>query len=527
MMKRTVAVVLLITFALQFAVSPVPRAHAQFGGVVIDPAHIAESVAGWTATAARYALDQIIKTALATLKKRLLDTITDQIIGWIQGEGDPRFLTDPGGTLSDAANAALGETIQQSQLGFVCSPYQFRLQLALQPTRRFPQRVSCTLDQIITNFESFYNNFSAGGWAAFNESLQPQNNYYGSLIMTWEEANSQIAQRTNLAQQEQVANQGYTPTRQCLEYTDGAGRSTSQNYYDLAKIEQGIKDIREGRPTTALATTYTTLVNNYGLRCTKDQITTPGTAIAKGLEKSLYADLDYILSADDLSTYLAAIADAAINRVIGIGVRGVLGVSPSQTTTGRPTTSGQIDIPPALRNASSTYQGDLALQFRQLKDSLLLQLDRAIGALAEAGTALGTAEVYNNQLVVTLTSTDPTKGLPACLTNKGVSAIDARQVWAKDTLNTANTVTKLEITVLKDKVATDRASIVGPPAPSLYSKVLSANSLNDLARASQEQVSVATANAQDDKIRSGDLQDRVQTTLDEAKRRLEDCKRLP
>jgi len=223
---------------------------------------------------------------LETLKKRLLDMMVDQIIQWIQGGGEPKFVTDWKGFLEDASNAAVGDFAQEIGLGFLCDPFHFQIQIGLLPVPRFSDQVTCTLDEIVGNIENFYTDFSNGGWIAYTASLEPQNNYFGAMLMSNIELEERKASAQLAQQNEALAGGGFLSTKKC---------------------------------------------DAFGQNCV---ITTPGNVIGDLTAKAIGTDIDYILSAEQLSDYVAAIANAAINRLIIEGVEGIQGLSTSNAPSG-------------------------------------------------------------------------------------------------------------------------------------------------------------------------------------------------
>lgn len=283
----------------------IQRAHATLP--VIDAEHIIAAIANsiseivssvmeWVKDAARWAADKAWILAVEVLKKRLLDMIVDQIVAWIQGGGTPKFITDWQGFLLDAANAGVGDIVKQLGLGFLCSPFNLQIKLALSPIPKFSQRASCTLDKIVSNIENFYSDFRNGGWIAYQTQWQPANNYYGSVLMAYDEALTEGARRKEAAKNEGTADQGFLSTKRCVQKT-----------FDDDGVEIG---------------------------CAKFEVTTPGKTIGDTLSKAVGSDIDYIVNARDLSAYIAAIADAAINRLVRAGVDGIRGVSTPSAPSG-------------------------------------------------------------------------------------------------------------------------------------------------------------------------------------------------
>ncbi len=254
-----------VTPALQTIFQPVPTAHAilGLGDIVLDPSLLFQTI--W---------DNVIKPALiTTLKKEILDRVVDEIIAYIQGGGKPKFITDWNGFLAEAGQNAVGDFAQGLGAGFLCSPFGLQIRLGLLPVPRFSQQATCTLKQIVGNIQNFYNDFRNGGWIAYGEGWQPQNNYFGALLMTNLEAERRRGIAESASFTESIAYGGFTGTR------DKNGN-----------------------------------------------IITPGSTNRDLTSKALGAQIDFVLLAED---YASAIAAALINQVI---VKGLAAAQPSGTS---------------------------------------------------------------------------------------------------------------------------------------------------------------------------------------------------
>lgn len=213
-------------------------------------------------------IEEFIRT---TLMKTLLDQLVDGIIGYVQGDGDPKFVTDWKGFLTDAGDQAAGAALQKLGAGFLCEPFSAQIQIALLPVAGpFSKRAQCTLTDIVGNITNFANDFRNGGWIAYSEAWKPQNNFFGALLL----AEAEVAR----------------------EREDEVG----------AKLLEGLA--------------------GQGFLSIKDEngnIVTPGKALGDLTSKALGTDIDFVLNADQLGDYVEAITNALINRVIKEGVTGV------------------------------------------------------------------------------------------------------------------------------------------------------------------------------------------------------------
>jgi len=238
---------------------------------------------------AKWILDIILKRALKTLKRRMLDAMVDEIVGWVQGGGEPKFVSDWEGFLKDEFNKAVGKVIEETA-PWLCEPFRFQVQMALSPPRKFSEEVSCTLDDVVENINSFYRDFRNGGWIAYHYIWRPENNYYGASLMAMDEMIERGMAAKEAAKSEAIAGEGFLSTKKC-ETIDG-------------------KEVCE--------------------------ITTPGSLIGKTVSKAIGSDIDWIVNeevpegTDMLAEYIGAIADAAINRLIMEGMNGLMGMSTSR-----------------------------------------------------------------------------------------------------------------------------------------------------------------------------------------------------
>src|ERR1051325_8834250 len=128
--KRTIVVITIISILLGnfFLAPPKAKAILGLGDIVSDPIHTLVNVHGWFAD---NVLKPILDAVLTSLKKRLIESILDNLTQWVQGKnsGPPKFVTNFGQTLSDAFNAGVGGAVQQSQLAPICRTFKAAIAL--------------------------------------------------------------------------------------------------------------------------------------------------------------------------------------------------------------------------------------------------------------------------------------------------------------------------------------------------------------------------------------------------------------
>ncbi len=264
--------------------------------------------------------DSALDIALHRIKKRLLDSLVDDTIRWIQNGGKPRFVEDFGGYLTDAANAAVGDVAADLGFAQLCSPLQLqplrtRLLLPSAQTPHFSDQISCTLTDVVGNVEGFYKDFTQGGWTGYLELLKPQNNQYGQYLLVLDEVMRRADEKEKAATLEAIASQGYTSQKQCTLW-----RVTNQ-YGDV---------VARSVDATAKQSYSPTL---YDFQCIEEKILTPGSSVAALGSTVLSADFGYAANADNFRDYLDAVFDAGVRRVI-FGKKGLAGAEPSRSSQG-------------------------------------------------------------------------------------------------------------------------------------------------------------------------------------------------
>lgn len=240
--------------------------------------------------------DNVLKFGLKLsgqlLKKVLLDRMVDAVIAWINRDGQGSIISDWDKFINQAGQDAVGEVAKSLGAGFLCGPINFQVNLALVDPGPFSQQASCTLDQITGNIDAFVENMENGGFIAYQAQMEPQNNYYGAVLMAWDEANTQRAKAERAAQSEAIAGQGF--------------------------LSQQVCDGPKGECRTV----------------------TPGTYVGDFVKQAyIKTPFDSLIAADDIAKYVTAIANAAINRLTKHGVEGLQGVFKRKTSEYTTTTA--------------------------------------------------------------------------------------------------------------------------------------------------------------------------------------------
>lgn len=317
---------------------------------------------------------------LESLKKRILDMMSAEIVQWVQGGEEPRFVTDWQGFLEDAGDIATAGLVKELNADFICAPFAPKIQAMfapeIAPQSQFRKDSTCSLDNIVDNINTFRTDFSSGGWIGYQEAWEPQNNIFGVYLMTQRERNRRTFLAERAAQNDALAGGGFPSPKACREAIGGTST-------DLDK--DGIKgDIAES--------------------C---NIVTPGSVVEELTKRAFTADIDFVISANQLSTYLAAIADAAFNRLIRDGASGLRGLSTENAPAGGSLaegTNGCGAFPSGspLRDACEGYVVSNDGNFVGSRDDVLADIANARIQYVIARTEVEGSIAISRNLVTTL-----------------------------------------------------------------------------------------------------------------------------
>lgn len=257
------------------------------------------TIAGWAKDAARWLKEDALKALRDAIVIRIVNMMTDQVVQWVQGGGEPRFITDWEGFLNDSFQAGVGDVINEGNLKFLCRPFNFQLKIALLPVPTFSERVSCTLDDIVANIQDFYDDFRNGSWIAYDSLYEPENNFWGVALMTSIAGYSEGEKQKEAAQQEAQAGKGFLSVKKCV-------RTGRTDPYD---------------PKTE--------------KCLEYEIVTPGDTVGQVVADAIGAPTDALVNVQGI---VSAIVNAAINRVMTEGLSLMKGSGEK--------TDGRYDIAP-------------------------------------------------------------------------------------------------------------------------------------------------------------------------------------
>lgn len=295
--------------------------------------------------------DKAAKFAWDRLRRMLLNMLVNDIVKWIQGGGEPRFVTDWQSFLRTAADRAAGQFISQDlKAGVLCGPFAAQLRIALARVPTFEEEATCTLSQISANFENFFSNFSNGGWKGWLAVSEPQNNIFGADLLALDRKYDLMAKAKEAAQNEALAGGGFQDDKVCVQRK--CGNNPVENYTGSSGWKPDELDMGGGASCS----------------CFKWQSITPGQTIGDSLSQAVGIDIPWLISAKEFSEYAGAIVDAVINRAMREGIA-------TLTSSGEGTSADQrgagIDSPASISVDLSLY--DEAMSNRANLTSLIPQ----------------------------------------------------------------------------------------------------------------------------------------------------------
>ncbi|MBU1046327.1 hypothetical protein KKH36_00930 [Patescibacteria group bacterium] len=244
--------------------------------------------------------------------------MTTSIVNWINNgfEGNPLFVTDFKGMMTDIADGVIGEYIYGSKLAFLCSPFSLEVKLALYNTfYGGSYKPVCTLSDAINNaggaLQSLEDDFRWGTWIEFTN--KKSNNAYGAYLL----AEENILKEIGLEQENKK-----------LQVDWGEG------FLSWEECEEVIDELT-GLP--------------YSKNCTTQ---TPGSVIATQLNNNLDSGREALITADEINEIIGALLTQLIKGVMSS--TGLLGQSSSSYNNSENINELKNEIIETLNN--SLYQ---------------------------------------------------------------------------------------------------------------------------------------------------------------------------
>jgi len=296
--------------------------------------HVAHWAQEWTMWAKEWAE----KGAIDTLKHHLMKMMVDEVVTWIQGGGKPHFVSDLKGYLWDEINETVGEMIWNSDLRWLCSPFSFKVRIFLPFSTYSSHYPECTLEDVIENIEDFFDDFRNGSWIAWEKVyLDPQNSYWGALVMAHDIYLEKFAQEHEKRVVETIAGDQFlgekkyvTDETQCHQgcYDSYYQDCVDECYEKILNMEECEEKCKEEAQQVCCKT--------------KEIIITPGKAFSHALLSAQDATFKEIANLQSFADIIPIVVDALITRLLR-ETGGLLNLSSSAPSEGW--TPGNISSP--------------------------------------------------------------------------------------------------------------------------------------------------------------------------------------
>ncbi len=215
--RKLIVLVLILTFTFALPVST--QAVDKIPPIPVSDSILRDKEAGLTIfgfTIPGLTWDSIAIAIAKVALEQILQATTD----WVRGgfEGNPAYATDPAQFFTKIADNVAGEFIAGSDLGFLCSPFQTKIRLALQQYYTQRRRFQCSVTGIISNLDAFYNDFSQGGWdGLFVMTQNDFGNPYGTYLQGQVELDRRLARALNIQDKELSWNRGFLSWSECVQ----------------------------------------------------------------------------------------------------------------------------------------------------------------------------------------------------------------------------------------------------------------------------------------------------------------------
>jgi hypothetical protein len=298
-------------------------------------------------------------TLLQILKNTLVAIIQREVLTWIQGSGAPRFITNWGTQLVNAAQASALNSINTLFDQNGCTFPAFIGQEKITLNAFYKPGSNVCANQFAAalganSFQQFYNNFANGGFIAFGASTLPSGNSYGNLFFNAQTVAFSYKNQQGASQLKAQSSNGLTGNQVCSDGSDPNGthvecESNTANDY----VQPAAGFCSQG---------YTAVVEDNNGLCAngnQPQVTTPAAATGFVLGSAIDATPKQLSAANDivgvlnavLNSLLTGLASTAVNAAGQLVNQGLTSLNSSNIT------AGATPPPTNLQNLASTTSG--------------------------------------------------------------------------------------------------------------------------------------------------------------------------
>jgi hypothetical protein len=430
----------------------IPEAHAQFAAVVSDPiettdlettqttlsAQIAEeqvtNVEGVTQSATQNAsllgllssihlqnmgqeLEAILKnTLLQILKNTLIAIIQREVLTWIQGSGAPRFITNWGTQLVNAAQmSAINSINGLFTSGCVFPAFIGQEKITLNAFYKPGGNACANQFQAALgshSFQQFYNNFANGGFVAFGASTLPSGNPYGDLFFNAQTVNFSYQNQQAASQVKTQASGGLTGTEYCPNFPTA---DPVNGEHTVCENPNGADYLQPAAGVCAAGTTPVVYGNNNLCPDGSQPLTNnPAAATGFALNSALDSSPKQVAAANDivgvlnavLNSLLLSMANTAVTAAGQLVNQGLTSLNASNITAGN--TPPPANLAAAASSTAATAGTVAAVPLACSPISQTIQGPQSVTVTSLSGTTDASGTAGNGTTTVIVSSTAPT-----------------------------------------------------------------------------------------------------------------------
>ena len=253
--------------------------------------------------------------ALQIAKNILMALIQQKVLAYIQNSGAPRFITNWG---AEMVNAAEQSALNAINSNFACvNPNTVlpRIQVILNAIYK-PGNNACAAQfqsaLSSNNLQNFYNNFSNGGFVTFGQTLVPSNDFYGGLFFTAQDTGQAAQQSQNLFSVKTTASQGYRNSQVC---PDGSN-PTSGTHVQCSFVGP----LAPGQSCPA-GSQVTVPNNGMCANGAEPSVTMPGIVNGQALGQALGGSPKLVAAANSIAGLVNAAASSLLMGLVNAGVQ--------------------------------------------------------------------------------------------------------------------------------------------------------------------------------------------------------------
>lgn len=381
--KNTLLAVLLLIFIVGSVFTAIPRANA-FIGIVEDILHNITTFLQSLGDVGRWVAENAEKALRDRVVKRLIDSITNDIIYSIQNEGQPLFVQDWKRFLGVAGDIVFDDfnEILKTHGVNLCAPFgpqlqqmfafRFGLGNAAQPLSPF---IQCRFEDFKRNLEASARGegfITRGGWTVFDQMFLPDNNIFGASLVLEDAYQKKTAEEREAKKNEAISAGGFLNQKKCIDPPGG----NEEN-------------------------------------CKKWETITPGKSAGDAVAKAIGKDFEYI---SNVQSIVSALTNVLVSKIFDKS-KGIAGVPVSRDSGVRRSSTGDLSDLEGRSGGLNTRE--IANQVKERMNSLRRSYVNFIDYVTSGsiqgplGRGLSQAKVLSG-LDITATSTVSTSTATFC-----------------------------------------------------------------------------------------------------------------